>query len=190
MLPLTEYHHFRNDLIALATVIGGSGGGNYAAGASATITANAAPNGKVFDKWTATAGTLANASNATTTFTMPAGVATVTASYKDAPSAPADKIALNARINELKNTSKGNYTEASWNAFQSALTSAQAVANNASATQEQVNSALNALNTAYAGLRENTQPPSIQYIFTTRYEATFLNWILFFLGFGWLWMWF
>ncbi|MCL2495220.1 MAG: hypothetical protein FWE98_06145 [Oscillospiraceae bacterium] len=27
-------------------------------------------------------------------------------------------------------------------------------------------------------------------IFSTRYEATFLNWILFFLGFGFIWMWF
>jgi len=35
-------------------------------------------------------------------------------------------------------------------------------------------------------------PPSPQksYIFSTRYEATFINWILFFLCFGWLWMWF
>jgi endoglucanase len=27
-------------------------------------------------------------------------------------------------------------------------------------------------------------------IFSTKYEATVLNWLLFFLGFGWIWMWF
>ena len=74
--PLTTY---------TLTVVSGTGGGIYAAGAAVPITANAAPSGKVFDKWTATAGALANANSATTTFTMPAGAATVTATYKDAP---------------------------------------------------------------------------------------------------------
>ena len=45
--------------------------------------------------------------------------------------------------------------------------------------------------TLYAHWTQNTQPPSpIQYIFTTKYEATTMNWILFILLFGWLWMWF
>ena len=69
----------------LLTVASGIGGGEFEAGAVVTIVANAAPSGKVFDKWTATAGTLANATSATTTFTMPASAATVTATYKDAP---------------------------------------------------------------------------------------------------------
>jgi hypothetical protein len=30
----------------------------------------------------------------------------------------------------------------------------------------------------------------IKTIFSTKYEATVWNWILFFVGFGWLWMWF
>jgi len=33
-------------------------------------------------------------------------------------------------------------------------------------------------------------PPPANTIFGTRWEATILNWILFFLGFGWIWMWF
>jgi hypothetical protein len=166
------------------TVNSGTGGGNFAAGASVTITANAAPSGKVFDKWTATAGTLANANSATTTFTMPAGPATVTATYKDAPPTPANKTALNNRINEIGNTQKGNYSDDSWNAFQSALSTARSVAGDANATQAQVDSALAALNTAYANLK------TIKRIFSTKYEATFLNWILFFLCFGFIWMWF
>jgi len=175
----------------LLTVNGGTGGGHYEAGVTVSIAANPAPSGKAFDKWTATAGMLADATNASTTFIMLAGAATVTATYKDTPPAPADKTALNSRINELGSIQKGNYTDESWNAFQSALTNAQAVAGNASATQEQVNNALSALNAAYAGLREKTTPPSpIKYIFSTKHEATPLNWILFFVCFGWLWMWF
>ena len=65
------------------TVNSGTGGGDYAAGATVTITADAAPSGKVFDKWTTSDGvTFTNASSATTTFTMPAYAVTVTATYK------------------------------------------------------------------------------------------------------------
>jgi len=45
--------------------------------------------------------------------------------------------------------------------------------------------------TLYAVWLENgwqANPPKT--IFSTKYEANFLNWILFFLCFGWLWMWF
>ena len=34
------------------------------------------------------------------------------------------------------------------------------------------------------------EPPTPNTIFSTRYPATILNWILFFLCFGWIWMWF
>jgi len=70
------------DIVYALTVIDGTGGGNYAAGAKVNIKANPAPNGWAFDKWTVTAGSLTNQKEANTTFTMPAGVATVTASYK------------------------------------------------------------------------------------------------------------
>lgn len=65
------------------TVASGTGGGSYAAGAQVPIQADAAPAGQVFDKWTGgNGGTFANANSASTTFTMPAGDATVTATYK------------------------------------------------------------------------------------------------------------
>jgi hypothetical protein len=79
------------DVLYTLTVTGGSGGGNYTYGESITLTANPAPAGQVFDKWTTTAGTIADAYSATTTFTMPAGNVTVTANYKDAPKDPAPK---------------------------------------------------------------------------------------------------
>ena len=52
-----------------------------------TLTANAAPSGKEFDKWVVEKGniTLADANSATTTFTMPAGEVSVKATYKDVP---------------------------------------------------------------------------------------------------------
>ena len=100
------------------SVVSGSGSGNYAAGAVVNITASAAPSGKVFDKWTTTStGAIANPTSASTTFTMPAGAATVTATYK-------------AAVNPVKT------------------------------------------------------------IFSTKYPSTIWNWIMFFLLFGWIWMWF
>ncbi|MBL9039559.1 MAG: hypothetical protein JNG84_13650, partial [Archangium sp.] len=67
------------------TVTSGTGSGSYASGASVSIAANAPPSGQLFDRWTATAGTLASATSASTTFTMPASAATVVATYKPVP---------------------------------------------------------------------------------------------------------
>ena len=66
-------------------VSGGTGGGSYTAGATVTITA-AVPGGKVFKEWTATGVTLtaAQKGSASTSFTMPAGAVTLTASFEDA----------------------------------------------------------------------------------------------------------
>ena len=51
------------------------------------VTADAPETGKVFDKWVVLEGnvTLADATKATTTFTMPAGAVKLEATYKDAP---------------------------------------------------------------------------------------------------------
>jgi LPXTG-motif cell wall-anchored protein len=56
-------------------------------GTTVILTANAAPSGKVFDKWEVVSGgiTLADANSATTTFTMPASAVSVKATYKNAP---------------------------------------------------------------------------------------------------------
>ena len=58
-----------------------------AEGTVITLTANAAPSGKVFDKWVVEKGNinLADANSATTTFAMPAGEVSVKATYKDVP---------------------------------------------------------------------------------------------------------
>ena len=68
------------------TVNSGTGGGSFAEGATVNITANTAPDGKAFDKWTTSDGvTFANANNASTTFVMPKKAVTVTANYKNLP---------------------------------------------------------------------------------------------------------
>ena len=70
-----------------ATVGAGSEISKAAQGTTVTLTANAAPSGKVFDKWEVVSGgiTLADANSATTTFTMPASAVSVKATYKNAP---------------------------------------------------------------------------------------------------------
>lgn len=68
------------------SVSGGSGSGSYTPGTVVTIGAFAAGDGRVFDRWT-TASTgvgFLDATSPTTTFTMPAGNVTVTATYKTA----------------------------------------------------------------------------------------------------------
>jgi hypothetical protein len=71
------------------TVNSGSGDGGYAAGATANITANAAPSGQEFDSWVVNSGgaSIANANAASTTLIMPSNAATVAATYKDQPPA-------------------------------------------------------------------------------------------------------
>ena len=70
------------------TVVNGSGGGSYVAGATVILLADNPPEGKVFDKWTTeTEGvTFSGSTVAATTMTMPAKNTTVTATYKTSPS--------------------------------------------------------------------------------------------------------
>lgn len=71
------------------TVDNGEGGGTYAWGDKAVIKANAPADGFVFDKWVGSDGvTFADASAPETTMVIPAGNATVTATYKAAPVDP------------------------------------------------------------------------------------------------------
>ncbi len=68
------------------TVNNGTGSGNYAAGASVTITAVAPTGGKRFKEWTGADGltfTSGTETSSTATFTMPANEVTLTATYED-----------------------------------------------------------------------------------------------------------
>ena len=83
--PVTEYDITVTD--GKATVGAGTEITKAAEGTTVTLTAGAAPTGKVFDKWKVVSGgiTLANANSATTTFIMPASAVRVKATYKNAP---------------------------------------------------------------------------------------------------------
>ena len=84
-IPLPEYDITVTD--GKATVGAGTEISKAAEGTTVTLTANAAPTDKVFDKWEVVSGsiTLADATSETTTFTMPAGAVSVKATYKDKP---------------------------------------------------------------------------------------------------------
>lgn len=106
---IADYNHVIRKIFAgtpatayLLTVENGTGGGSYAAGIPVSITANPPAQGKIFDKWiTSNGGSFDNAASASTTFTMPSGEVTVTATYKDAP------------VESYALTVNGSYAEAS-----------------------------------------------------------------------------
>lgn len=65
------------------TVENGTGSGGYRGGELVAIEADAPTAGKVFDRWVGGNGvTFADATSSTTTFTMPAEAATITATYR------------------------------------------------------------------------------------------------------------
>jgi hypothetical protein len=79
----TESPYVRIEPVYSLTVNSGSGSGNYEAGAEVPISADIAPTGQVFDKWTGgNGGSFADMNSAATTFTMPGNAATITATYR------------------------------------------------------------------------------------------------------------
>jgi uncharacterized repeat protein (TIGR02543 family) len=64
---------------------GATGSGSYAAGATVNISAGAPSAGKQFKNWTSEGVTLADASSANTSFSMPANAVTVTANWEPIP---------------------------------------------------------------------------------------------------------
>ena len=74
------------------------------------------------------------------------------------PPVVVDKSALNAKLAEIKELDSSQYTEESWNALQSAVAAAQAVAGDPDATQDQVDAQAKALQTAVKSLVEAEQP--------------------------------
>ena len=184
------------------TVVSGTGSGNYAAGASVAITANSAPAGQVFDKWTATAGILANADSTSTTFTMPANAATVTATYKAIPVStytltlnPNGGLVTPPSVTQAQGTTftlptptRSGYEFKGWTLFGNGSLNENIYtfgAGNATVTA-QWEEIVQPPVTPPTPLPQ--PPPPTNTIFGTKYEATFFNWILYYVFFGWLWM--
>ena len=105
--PATEYNITVTD--GKATNNTGATITKAAAGTKVTITADAAPSGKVFDKWVVDSGsiTLANPSNKTTTFTMPAEAVSVKATYT---SSGGGSIIITTYAITVKDAKNGNVT--------------------------------------------------------------------------------
>ncbi|GBF71863.1 hypothetical protein PA598K_00076 [Paenibacillus sp. 598K] len=80
-----------------------------------------------------------------------------------------DKAALQALYDELRDKPNANYTTASWSVFLSALTGAQAVLQNETATQQQADDALQTLRAAADGLE--TKPPVDNPLYMTGAES-------------------
>ena len=74
-LPLPEYN--------ISVTNGTASASKTTEGTTVTLTADAAPAGKVFDKWVVSGATVADATSASTTFTMPENDVTAQATYKD-----------------------------------------------------------------------------------------------------------
>ncbi|EME8127634.1 FIVAR domain-containing protein [Enterococcus faecium] len=78
---------------------------------------------------------------------------------KKKPAPSVNKSELQALYNKVKSTAKGDFTDVTWNKFQSALTNANSILNNSKATQSQVDSARNTLDSAYKGLQHKPETP-------------------------------
>lgn len=89
------------------TVINGSGGGSYVAGATVILLSDNPPEGQVFDKWTSeTEGiTFTGSTIAATTITMPANNVTVKANFKAASGS-----STNGSNNNSDNSNSSNTT--------------------------------------------------------------------------------
>ena len=156
------------------TATNGSGGGNFAVGTEVTVTASV-PTGQQFARWnispavTFTSGTGAN--NATAKFTMPAGAVTATAVFEPIPTT-------------VPTTTRPSTSPTTTIPTTTAPTATTTATTPTSATT---------MTTTNSSPTEPPNPPTtapIKYIFSTKYKATLINWILFFVCFGWIWMWF
>ena len=74
------------------------------------------------------------------------------------PGDEVDKDKLQTAVDGYKDTEQGSYTDESWEVFQNALQAAQTVLADPDASQEEVDGALIALNSAYAALEETKEP--------------------------------
>ncbi len=119
------------------TVENGEGSGEYEAGAEVTITADKAPEGKVFDKWVSEDVTFTDAESETTTFVMPEKDVTVTATYREA----ANKSLLQNTYDYALTLSTEGVTDSAKAYFEKVLGEAKAVLDDPKATQEEVNTA-------------------------------------------------
>jgi uncharacterized repeat protein (TIGR02543 family) len=138
------------------TVINGAASaasGPYTAGTLVSITANTAPAGQVFAGWTSSnGGIFASASSASTTFTMPAGNVTLTATYRTV----ASQVDNNTDSNESSTTSGRNTASNSGSAGTNAANTAGAANTAATGANNTADAAADASDTLDNAAEETT----------------------------------
>ncbi|HHB0784432.1 TPA: CAP domain-containing protein [Enterococcus faecium] len=95
---------------------------------------------------------------------------TLDSAYKGLKKKPAptvNKMELQALYNQVKSTAKGDFTEGSWNNFQTTLSNAKKVLDSSNTSQAQVNNAKNSLDSAFKGLQHKRKPS--EYVVTIRH---------------------
>lgn len=80
-----------------------------------------------------------------------------------------NKSALEALYTSVKGTSKSDYTDESWNTFQTSLNNAKKVLSDSKATQKQVDSAKNNLDSSFKALKHKPKPAPSEYNVTIRH---------------------
>jgi len=172
------------------TVNSGTGGGNFAQGATVTITASNAPTGQRFKQWnvspavTFTGGT--NATSATAKFTMPAGTVTATATYENIPTPLSFTVTYNTDGGSPATIAPVTVANGTSIALPTAPTKSKSIFKGWKTGNTTL--AAGASYTVTGNVTFTAQ--WVKTIFSTKYEATFFNWILFIFGFGFIWMWF
>ena len=84
----------------------------------------------------------------------------VKVTVKEAEKPEVNKEVLEQKIIDAKAIKNENYTEASWNALQAAIAAAEAVRDDADATQDAVDAQVTELKKAVDGLKENSEKPN------------------------------
>ena len=187
---LTLYAIWKDAIPYLLTVVNGSGGALYTVGTLVSIHADTPPAGKVFDKWTCNGGTLADANNASTTFTMPDGNVTVTAVFKNIPYAltvingsGSEHYTMGTLVSINANTPPEGKVFDKWTTG-SGVTFADAYS--ASTTFTMPDNAV----TVTANYKDAPNPPKGIFGTNAKWYGAWWHYLLFFLGFGFIWMWF
>ena len=135
-----------------------TGSGDYAEGAEVEITAEA-NEGYKFINWTIDGEELST--DASFTYTMSSNDVTLVANFEEIEEPEVDKTALQAKVDEAAELNKEDYTKESWATLQEALNAANTVLADDEATQEQVDTALVALEAAIDGLVKIEEPPVV-----------------------------
>jgi len=180
------------------TVNNGTGGGDFDTWSAVTIIADPAPAGQRFKEWNITPSVAFaegyNTISTTAIFWMPAQAVTATAVYEaNLPiiytvtvdngigSIAGDVVTIIAAPAPKGEQFKQWVISPSVTFISGGLTTP-------TATFTMPADAVSAI----AEYEPIPQPPTptVKYIFSTKYEATIWNWIMFFLLFGWIWMWF